>query len=134
MATNKRYYWIKLKEEFFTDKRIKRLRRISGGDTYTIIYLKLLLLSLKDEGKLYYNGVESDFIKELALTIDETDDMETDISIPIKILLSCFVEKSYIIQEAQIIKEQDITKKMSFMIIIYVQPIRSIEMNSLHTI
>lgn len=63
--------------------------------------------------------------------------METDISIPIKILLSCFVEiveKSYIIQEAQIIKEQDITKKMSFMIIIYVQPIRSIEMNSLHTI
>ncbi|HES9526197.1 TPA: replication protein, partial [Streptococcus pneumoniae] len=21
MATNKRYYWIKLKEEFFTDKR-----------------------------------------------------------------------------------------------------------------
>ncbi|WP_265212856.1 hypothetical protein [Anaerococcus sp. NML200537] len=26
MATNKRYYWIKLKEEFFTDKRIKRLR------------------------------------------------------------------------------------------------------------
>ena len=46
MATNKRYYWIKLKEEFFTDKRIKRLRRISGGDTYTIIYLKLLLLRI----------------------------------------------------------------------------------------
>ena len=63
MATNKRYYWIKLKEEFFTDKRIKRLRRISGWDTYTIIYLKLLLLSLKDEGKLYYDGVESYFIK-----------------------------------------------------------------------
>ena len=70
MAINKRYYWIKLKEEFFTDKRIERLRRRSGGDTYTIIYLKLLLLSLKDEGKLYYDGVESDFIKELALTID----------------------------------------------------------------
>ncbi|EFL53556.1 hypothetical protein HMPREF9289_1770 [Finegoldia magna BVS033A4] len=33
MATNKRYYWIKLKEEFFTDKRIERIRRISGGDT-----------------------------------------------------------------------------------------------------
>ena len=54
MADNRRYYWLKLKEEFFTDKRIERLRRISGGDTYTIIYLKLLLLSLKDEGKLYY--------------------------------------------------------------------------------
>ena len=74
MAENRRYYWIKLKEDFFIDKRIKRLRRISGGDTYTIIYLKLLLLSLKDSGKLYYDGVETDFIKELALTIDETED------------------------------------------------------------
>ncbi|HEL2002511.1 TPA: phage replisome organizer N-terminal domain-containing protein [Streptococcus suis] len=74
MAENRRYYWLKLKEDFFTDKRIKRLRRISGGDTYTIIYLKLLLLSLKDSGKLYYDGVETDFIKELALTIDEKED------------------------------------------------------------
>ncbi|NLZ67372.1 MAG: replisome organizer [Clostridiaceae bacterium] len=73
-TVNRRYYWLKLKEDFFTDKRIKRLRRISGGDTYTIIYLKLLLLSLRDDGKLYYDGVETDFIKELALTIDETDD------------------------------------------------------------
>ena len=85
MATNKRYYWIKLKEEFFTDKRIKRLRRISGGDTYTIIYLKLLLLSLKDEGKLYYDRVESDFIKELALTIDETDD---DVMVTVNYLIN----------------------------------------------
>ena len=85
MVTNKRYYWIKLKEEFFTDKRIKRLRRISGGDTYTIIYLKLLLLSLKDEGKLYYDGVESDFIKELALTIDETDD---DVMVTVNYLIN----------------------------------------------
>ena len=74
MAENRRYYWLKLKEDFFTDKRIKRLRRISGGDTYTIIYLKLLLLSIKNSGKLYYDGVETDFIKELALTIDETED------------------------------------------------------------
>ena len=74
MAENRRYYWLKLKEDFFTDKRIKRLRRISGGDTYTIIYLKLLLLSLKNSGKIYYDGVETDFIKELALTIDETED------------------------------------------------------------
>lgn len=48
--------------------------KISGGDTYTIIYLKLLLLSLKESGKLYYDGVEADFVKELALTIDETED------------------------------------------------------------
>ncbi|WP_268234529.1 hypothetical protein [Anaerococcus porci] len=37
IAINKRYYWIELKEEFFTDKRIKRLRRISRGGTDIII-------------------------------------------------------------------------------------------------
>lgn len=81
----KRYYWLKLKEDFFTDKRIKRLRKRSGGDTYTIIYLKLLLLSLKDNGKLYYDDVETEFIKELALTIDETED---DVMVTVNYLLS----------------------------------------------
>ncbi|ERJ84395.1 phage replisome organizer protein [Peptostreptococcaceae bacterium oral taxon 113 str. W5053] len=85
MSENRRYYWLKLKEDFFTDKRIKRLRRISGGDTYTSIYLKLLLLSLKDSGKLYYDGVETDFIKELALTIDEKED---DVMVTVNYLIS----------------------------------------------
>lgn len=80
---NRRYYWLKLKEDFFTDKRIKRLRKISGGDAYTIIYLKLLLLSLKDEGKLYYDEVETSFVKELALTIDESED---DVSVTLAFL------------------------------------------------
>ena len=53
---------------------MKRLRKISEGGTYTIIYLKLLLLSLRDEGKLYFEKVDETFIKELALVIDETED------------------------------------------------------------
>ena len=84
MKNNKRYYWLKLKEDFFNEKRIKRLRKISGGDTYTIIYLKLLLLSLKSNGKLCYDEVESDFIKELALTIDESED---DVGVTLTFLL-----------------------------------------------
>ena len=67
----KRYYWLKLKENFFNQKEIKRLRRLAGGDTFTIIYLKLLLLSLKAEGKIYFDGVGNDFIDELSLEIDE---------------------------------------------------------------
>ena len=47
----KRYYWLKLPDDFFRQKPIKKLRRIAGGDTYTIIYLKMLLVSLKNEGK-----------------------------------------------------------------------------------
>ena len=68
---NKKYYWLKLKDDFFRDKRIKKLRKIAGGDTYTIIYLKMQLLSLKDEGILYFEGVEDDFYEEIALEIDE---------------------------------------------------------------
>lgn len=67
----KKYYWLKLKEDFFRDKKIKKLRKIAGGDTYTIIYLKMQLLSLKNNGTLIYEGIEESFIEELALDIDE---------------------------------------------------------------
>ena len=67
----KRYYWLKLKEDFFAQPKIKKLRRIAGGDTYTIIYLKMQLLSLKNEGRLFFEGTEDNFVDEIALTIDE---------------------------------------------------------------
>lgn len=70
----KRYYWLKLPEDFFGDKAIKRLRKIAGGDTYVIIYLKMMLRSLKDDGYLYYDGLEEDFPAELALDLDEEED------------------------------------------------------------
>lgn len=70
----KKFYWLKLKNDFFSDKAIKKLRRIAGGDTYTIIYLKMQLLSLANEGKLYYEGVEETFYKELALDLDEEEE------------------------------------------------------------
>lgn len=68
---NKRYYWIKLKEDFFSSKEMKKLRKVAGGDTYVIIYLKMQLLSLKNEGKLYFEGIDDDFASELALELDE---------------------------------------------------------------
>lgn len=73
MAT-KRYYWLKLKDNFFKNKKIKKLRRIAGGDTYTIIYLKMQLLSINDNGKLYFENVEDSFAEELALELDENID------------------------------------------------------------
>ena len=71
MAEKKRYYWLKLMSDFFTQPRIKKLRRIAGGDTYTIIYLKLQLLSMNDDAHLFYEGIEPTFAEELALTLDE---------------------------------------------------------------
>ena len=84
MSENKKYYWLKLKDNFFTDKRIKKLRKIAGGDTYTIIYLKMQLLSLQDEGNLYFDNVENTFEEEIALQIDE--DIE-DVKITISYLI-----------------------------------------------
>lgn len=70
----KKYYWLKLQHDFFSNKEIKKLRKIAGGDTYVIIYLKLQLLSLKNEGKLYFEGFEDNVASELALDIDEDED------------------------------------------------------------
>lgn len=89
-----KYYWFKLKEDFFRDKEIKKLRKIAGGDTYTIIYLKLQLLSLKDGGKLYYDGVEDDFAAEMALEVDEDADN-------VKITLA-YLNKCGLIQESNV--------------------------------
>ncbi len=74
MSENKRYYWLKLKEGFFKEKEMKKLRKIAGGDTYTIIYLKILLLSLQNNGKIYFDEIEDDFAEEIALEIDEETD------------------------------------------------------------
>lgn len=70
----KRYYWLKLPKDFFEDKAIKRLRQIAGGDTYTIIYLKMLLKSMEDDGKLFYEGIEDTICDEIALDINENAD------------------------------------------------------------
>ncbi|MGX7077447.1 conserved phage C-terminal domain-containing protein [Globicatella sanguinis] len=71
MVSAKRYFWLKLKDDFFNQKEIKLLRKIAGGDTYTIIYLKMLLISLKNNGLIYFDGITSNFIEEIALEIDE---------------------------------------------------------------
>ena len=66
-----RYYWLKLQQDFFSSKRIKKMRRLPGGDTLTIIYLKMQLLALKTDGVLSYTGLEQTFAEELALDLDE---------------------------------------------------------------
>ena len=70
----KRYYWLKLKDDFFSSKRIKKLRAMAGGDTYLIIYLKMQLLAMKSDGVLTWTGLEEKFTDELALDLDEEPD------------------------------------------------------------
>lgn len=67
----KRYYWLKLKEDYFNNPKIKKLRRVAGGDTFTIIYLKMQLLSVSNKGIIEYESIEPTFEEELALKLDE---------------------------------------------------------------
>ncbi|MFP8917786.1 phage replisome organizer N-terminal domain-containing protein [Enterococcus innesii] len=81
----KRYFWLKLKNDFFEQKEIKLLRRVAGGDTYTIIYLKMMLKSLKNDGKLFYEFFGDNFDEEIALDIDESPE---DVAMTIRYLES----------------------------------------------
>lgn len=62
--------YIKLKLDYFNSLSIRNLKRILG-DTQLIIYLKLQLLSLENEGFIYYEGVESNIYDEIAIALDE---------------------------------------------------------------
>jgi predicted phage replisome organizer len=101
---NRRYYWLKLKDDFFKDKKIKKLRQLAGGDTYTIIYLKLQLLSIKDEGILYFDNVEDTFIEELALEIDESVE---DVKVCVMYLIKCGLIEEVSENEMLLIQARD---------------------------
>lgn len=68
---NKKFFWIKLKQDFFNDPYIKLLRRMAGGDTYTIIYLEMLVKSASTNGMIYFQGAGRDIAEELSLILDE---------------------------------------------------------------
>ncbi|MGN0805373.1 MAG: phage replisome organizer N-terminal domain-containing protein [Candidatus Coproplasma sp.] len=75
MAESKRYYWLKLKDDFFDEKYIKALRRLPQGDSLVIVYLKMQLKSLKTEGIIKYEGILPDCIEELAMVLDEDENI-----------------------------------------------------------
>ena len=75
MLKVKRFYWLKLKEDFFDEKYIKALRKLPQGDSLVIVYLKMQLKSLKTEGIIRYDSIFPDSISELALSLDEDENV-----------------------------------------------------------
>ena len=55
MADNKKYYYIRLKENFFDSNEIVLLESMQDGYLYSNILLKLYLRSLSSGGKLLFN-------------------------------------------------------------------------------
>lgn len=54
MSQNKKYYWLKLKEDFFERDEIKIIESQKNGKDYINFYFKLLLKSLKTDGTLRF--------------------------------------------------------------------------------
>jgi len=54
MAEDKKYYYLKLKENFFDSDEIKLLESVENGYLYSNILLKMFLKSLKSEGRLMF--------------------------------------------------------------------------------
>lgn len=71
----KKYFWLKLNENFFSETYVKALRRLPSGDSLVIVYLKMQLKSLKTEGLLKYCGLLPDSTAELALALDEDENI-----------------------------------------------------------
>lgn len=57
MSDNKKYYYMKLKENFFDTEEMILLETMTDGYLYSNILMKLYLRSLKDEGRLMFKGV-----------------------------------------------------------------------------
>ena len=70
-----RYYWIKLKDTFFQDKHIKKLRKLPGGSDCVIAYMKMMLTSTKTNGIITLDGIEETPAEEIALMIDESKEV-----------------------------------------------------------
>lgn len=70
-SKTKIYFWLRLDNNFFKNLAIKQLRRMSGGDTYVLIYQKMMLQSLENQGFIYFEGVLDSLAEEIAMALDE---------------------------------------------------------------
>lgn len=71
----KRYYWLKLKNTYFSQLTQKKMKRQQDGKEMQIIYLRMMLLSIDKEGYIYYQGVYDTLEEELAEEFDEEPEL-----------------------------------------------------------
>lgn len=76
MADNdkKRYYWLKLKKDFFQSHKLKVLKALPNGRLYALIYLELLAESTSHDGRLRFSDMLPYDVTTLSAVIDEDRD------------------------------------------------------------
>lgn len=57
MSDNKKYYYLKLKDNFYDSEQMIILQNMQDGYLYSDILMKLYLRSLKNEGRLMFNNI-----------------------------------------------------------------------------
>lgn len=71
----KKYYWLKLKENFFSDRVIRKMLKLDNGLACMFVYLRMLLLAMDSVGYLVYEGTEESMFEQLALELEEDTDL-----------------------------------------------------------
>ena len=72
MSEGKRYYWLKLKRDFFKRHDIRIIESMPNGKDYVLFYLKLLVESVDHEGKLRFSE-QIPYSSEMLATITDTN-------------------------------------------------------------
>lgn len=70
-----KFYWLKLKDDFFEDKQIKYLLKLPSGSDMVIVYQKMQLKALKTEGLLRYDKILPSCSEELAMVLDADENI-----------------------------------------------------------
>ena len=71
MATEKRLFWLQLKNTYFNQLSQKKMRKQPQGLEMQVIYLRMMLLSLDNKGYIFYQGVYESIEEELAEEFNE---------------------------------------------------------------
>lgn len=69
--SEKKLYWIKLKDNFFDDQYIRMIRATPNGYRTLCIYLTMQLKALKTEGLITYKKMLPNFADELSFLLNE---------------------------------------------------------------
>lgn len=78
-SKEKRYWWLKLPEDFFRSKEIRYLKLKSNGYRLVYIYLSMMLTSLKSGGTLSFDGMGDTPEEEIAVMLDEDVSLVADV-------------------------------------------------------
>ena len=72
MADQKKYYWLKLKRDFFKRHDTRIIETMENGEKYLLFYMKLLVESIDHEGRLRFSDTIP-YNEKMLATITNTD-------------------------------------------------------------